>query len=294
MADGWRLGCIGVGAMGQALVSGIMKAGIVTPDRVMVADADEKRAQDVACRLSVQSGTNADVAAAADVLLVAVNPGHVTTVLAEIDSYLTEDAVVVSVAAGVPLAALERALSARRAVIRAMPNTPCLIGSGVTALSLGRWATPEHGARAEALFGAVGHAVTVPENLMDAVTGLSGSGPAYVFTVINALADGGVTAGLPRDVARELAVYTVLGSARLVAETGDHPIVLRDRVTSPGGTTAAGLAVMEKEAVVSAFIEAVRAAALRAGEMARDLAEASPPRLSRKAEATSAQEGEAP
>lgn len=294
MADGWRLGCIGVGAMGQALVSGIIKAGIVTPDRVAVADADEKRAQEVACRFSVGAGTNAQVAAQADVLLVAVNPGHVTSVLAEVDSHLSDDAVVISVAAGVPLAALERALSARRAVIRAMPNTPCLIGAGVTALSLGRWATPQHGERAQALFEAVGYAVTVPESLMDAVTGLSGSGPAYVFTVINALADGGVTAGLPRDVARDLAVYTVLGSARLVAETGDHPIVLRDRVTSPGGTTAAGLSVLEGKAVVSAFIEAVRAAARRAGEMARELADAPPPRLGRAAETKGSQEGEAP
>lgn len=253
--------------MGGALVRGIIRNGLVPPERIMVADADEARRRAFAQEWSVTEGTNDEVAAASDVLLVAVKPDQIVDVLGAVGPRLREGALVISVAAGVPLARLEGALGRSLPVIRAMPNTPCLVGEGAIAISLGRWAGPEHQERAVALFGAVGQVVTVPESKMDAVTGLSGSGPAYVFTVIQALIDGGVAAGLDRETARRLAVHTVLGSARLVIETERHPVALRDMVMSPGGTTAAGIAVLERRAVPAAFIDAVLEASRRSAEL---------------------------
>lgn len=260
--------------MGQALVKGMLRAGKVSPDRVHVADADEQRVRTFATQWVLHAGTNREVAEAADVVLIAVKPAQVPGVLQEIGPHLKEGALVISIAAGVPLATLEGALGRPLPVIRAMPNTPCLIGEGAVALSLGRWADAEHGRWAASLFEAVAEVVQVPEAQMDAVTGLSGSGPAYVFKVIEALIDAGVMAGLDRPTARKLAVHTVAGSARLVAETGEHPMALKDAVTSPGGTTIAGLAVLERRAVASAFIDAVQEAARRSAELGRQSAAA--------------------
>ena len=176
---------------------------------------------------------------------------------------------VISIAAGVTLAALEAAVAENFRIIRAMPNTPALVGHGAAGYCLGSRATPADAATAQALLGAVGLAVQVPERLMDAVTGLSGSGPAYIYLIIEALADGGVRAGIPRADAARLAAQTVLGSAAMVLETGEHPAVLKDMVTSPGGTTLAGLAVLERHGVRSALIEAVTAAAGRAAELGK-------------------------
>jgi pyrroline-5-carboxylate reductase len=176
---------------------------------------------------------------------------------------------VISIAAGVTLAALEGAVSENFRIIRAMPNTPALVGHGAAGYCLGTRATPADAATAQALLGAVGLAIQVPERLMDAVTGLSGSGPAYIYLVIEALADGGVRAGIPRVDALRLAAQTVLGSAAMVLETGEHPAVLKDMVTSPGGTTIAGLATLERHGVRSALIEAVTVAAERAAELGK-------------------------
>lgn len=258
--------------MGQALVKGILRAGKLSPDRVHVSDADEQRCRTFATQWVLNAGSNREVAEAADAVIIAVKPPQVPGVLQEIGPHLKEGALVISIAAGVPLATLESALGRPLPVIRAMPNTPCLIGEGAVALSLGRWADAEHGRWAASLFEAVAAVVQVPEYQMDAVTGLSGSGPAYVFKVIEALIDAGVMAGLDRATARKLVVHTVAGSARLVAETGEHPMALKDAVTSPGGTTIAGLAVLERRAVASAFIDAVQEAARRSAELGRQSA----------------------
>jgi len=261
--------CIGAGAMGEALVGGIVQAGLVPGQSVFVADADEARARRVAADHGVQAVGNREAAARADTVIVAVKPDVVPSVLREIGNVLRPGACVVSIAAGVPLSTIETHLPEGTPAVRAMPNTPCLVGEGAVALAAGAFATDAHLARAQALFEAVGAVVTVGEELMDAVTGLSGSGPAYVYMFIEALADGGVFAGLPRDVALKLAAQTVLGAARMVMETGRHPGQLKDMVTSPAGTTIAGVKVLEERGLRAACIGAVDAAARRSRELGR-------------------------
>jgi pyrroline-5-carboxylate reductase len=207
------------------------------------------------------------VAGEADVVILAVKPDVVVPVLQGIGSLLRPEQTVISIAAGVPLVRLERNIPRPVPVVRVMPNTPCLVGAGASAYALGSNAGPRDAARAEAVFSSVGRVVAVKEALLDTVTGLSGSGPAYIYLVIEALADGGVRMGLPRDVALVLAAQTVLGAARMVLETGEHPAQLKDRVTTPAGTTAAGLFVLEERSVRAALAEAVRAAAARSREL---------------------------
>ncbi|HLT58369.1 MAG: pyrroline-5-carboxylate reductase [Limnochordales bacterium] len=263
------LACIGVGAMGEALVRGLLRAGLVARDALWIADADEARRARVAQEHGVQAGSNAEAAAAADTVIVAVKPPDVPPVLREIGSVLRPGACVISIAAGVPLRVIEGHLPPGTAAVRAMPNTPCLIGQGAIALAPGRHARPEHVAEAQRLFRALGVAVTVDEAHMDAVTGLSGSGPAYVYLFIEGLADGGVKAGLPRDVALLLAAQTVAGAARMVLETGRHPGELKDMVTSPAGTTITGVSVLEDRGLRGAALRAVEAAAARSAELGR-------------------------
>lgn len=259
--------CIGVGAMGEALIGGILQAGLVDPQQVFVADADEARMHHVATTYGVRAGSNQDVAARAATVVVAVKPAFVPGVLQQVGGVLMPEACVISIAAGVPLTTIEGSLPTGAAAIRAMPNTPCLVRDGAIALAAGRHATDAHMSRARALFEAVGKTVSVTEDLMDAVTGLSGSGPAYVYMFIEALADGGVRAGLPRDVALQLAAQTVLGAARMVLETGRHPGELKDMVTSPAGTTIAGVSVLEDRGFRAACLRAVEAAAHRSREL---------------------------
>jgi pyrroline-5-carboxylate reductase len=209
----------------------------------------------------------AAVAAAADVLVLAMKPPQAPAVMATLQPLLQPRHVVVSVAAGVRLTTLAAGLGPGVRLLRAMPNTPCLVGAGATGVAAGPQATAEDRALALRLFGAVGVAEEVPEALLDAVTGVSGSGPAYFFLAIEGLADGGVRAGLPRATALRLAAQAALGAARLVLETGQHPGALKDQVASPGGTTIAALASLERAAVRSAFLEAAVAAADRAREM---------------------------
>ncbi len=258
-----KVACIGAGAMGEALIGGMLQAKLVQPSDVFVADTDEVRLAHVKAAHGVEAGSNEEVVAQAHTVIVAVKPDVVPAVLQEIGGALTQDACVVSIAAGVPLATIERHLPGGTAAIRAMPNTPCLVQTGAIELAAGTHATDAHVARARALFAAVGTVVTVPESLMDAVTGLSGSGPAYVYMFIEALADGGVQAGLPRDVAVKLAAQTVLGSARMVLETGRHPGELKDMVTSPAGTTIAGVMALERHGFRAACMSVVDEAARR-------------------------------
>jgi pyrroline-5-carboxylate reductase len=208
------------------------------------------------------------VVAASDVVFIAVKPQYVAPVLREVRPQLTKDHIIVSIAAGVTLNTLKEAAGEDARIVRVMPNTPCLVGETAAAMCLGGRADENDAEIISTLLSAVGKIYKVDEKLLSAVTGLSGSGPAYVFVMIEALADGGVRAGLPRDIAQQLAAQTVLGSAKMVVETGKHPGVLKDMVTSPAGTTIAGVHELERAGVRAAFINAVYAACQRADELA--------------------------
>jgi pyrroline-5-carboxylate reductase len=264
-----KLGVIGCGKMGTALVEGAVKAGVTKSADITGCDPFAA-ARDAFVKSTGATivANAAGVASASEVILLATKPQDISGALSEISAAAAgKPLLVISIAAGVTLAALENSASENLRIIRAMPNTPALVGKGAAGYCLGTRATDEDAAVADALLGAVGLAVRVPEKLMDAVTGLSGSGPAYVYLVIEALADGGVKAGLSRVDAIRLAAQTVAGAAAMVLETGEHPAVLKDMVTSPGGTTIAGLAELEKSGVRSGFIGAVDAATRRATEL---------------------------
>ncbi|RYD19327.1 MAG: pyrroline-5-carboxylate reductase [Verrucomicrobiaceae bacterium] len=266
-----KLGVIGCGKMGTALVQGAILAGVVKAADIVGCDPYEKSRDAFAKATGAKvSADIADVASVCDVLLLATKPNDVAIALKDASKNSGgQSRLVISIAAGVTLAALEAAAAENFRIIRAMPNTPALVGQGAAGYCLGTRATGDDSKAAESLLGAVGIAIGVPERLMDAVTGLSGSGPAYIYVIIDALADGGVKAGIPRADAVRLAAQTVLGAATMVMETGEHPAVLKDMVTSPGGTTIAGLAALEKNGLRSALIEAVGAATARAVELGK-------------------------
>lgn len=262
MASKLSIGFLGAGKMATALAKGFIRAGLVTPKEVIASDINEAAGAAFAKQTGAKTtAANAEVAKFGSVLILAVKPDQVAGALAEIRDGLTEKQLVVSIAAGVTLAKLEAGLGSGARVIRVMPNTPALVGSSATAFALGKAATVADAEIATKLFSAVGVAFQVKESLLDAVTGLSGSGPAYVYLFIEALSDGGVAAGLPRDIATKLAAQTVLGAAQMVLETGQHPGALKDMVTSPGGTTIEGLHELEKGKLRGTVMSAVRAAA---------------------------------
>jgi pyrroline-5-carboxylate reductase len=265
-----RIGFVGGGNMAEALVRGLLESGAAEPSAIRVSEPREERRLAVGKRHGVAVGAdNAKVARWADVLVFAVKPSVMPAALSSVAPHLGSDTLAVSIAAGFTIAAIERALPGGRRVIRAMPNTAAIAQAGATAIARGTAARDADLDIATSLFEAVGECVVVPERLLDAVTGLSGSGPAYVMLVIEAMADGGVRAGLPRDVAQTLAAQTLYGAAKLLIETGEHPGVLKDRVTSPGGTTIAGLNQLEAHGVRGAFIDAVYAATQRSKELGR-------------------------
>ncbi|MEO5679058.1 MAG: pyrroline-5-carboxylate reductase [Acidimicrobiales bacterium] len=253
-----QLVIVGGGRMGEALLGGLLAAGRPADDLAVVEPSADRRQ---ALEARFPGVTTSPSPLSAEGLVLAVKPA--TAAAAAQAAGQAGCGRVLSIAAGVTIVALEAALPPGTPVVRAMPNTPALIGAGAAAVAAGTAAGEDDLAWAEGVLGAVGIVVRVDEALLDAVTGLSGSGPAYVFLVAEALIDAGVLVGLPRDVASTLAVQTLLGSARLLAEGGDGPEVLRAAVTSPGGTTAAGLAVLEDRAVRAAFLSAVRAATER-------------------------------
>lgn len=261
MSSGMKIGFLGAGKMATALARGFVNAGLASRDDLLASDPYETAraafAQDTGGKVTT---TNLEVARACPLLVLAVKPDQVNDVLAEIRPQFTAQHLLISIAAGVPLARLEAALPEGARVIRVMPNTPALVGASASAYATGRAARPEDAALAQRLLSAVGLALAVKESLLDAVTGLSGSGPAYAFLMIEALSDGGVAAGLPRETATRLAAQTLLGAAKLLLETGQHPGALKDMVTSPGGTTIEGLHALERGGVRAALIEAVRAA----------------------------------
>lgn len=262
------LGIIGGGVMGTAILARLLGAGYYAPSQILVSEPMAERRSQLADQFGIGvTADNTEVVQATDALLLAIKPQVFGAVMQGLTSVMTDfPGVVLSILAGTTLANLEQALPGC-AVVRAMPNTPATVGVGCTAIAPGRLVGGEQLARAREIFAAVGQVVEVPETLMDAVTGLSGSGPAYVALMVEALADGGVAVGLPRAIAQQLALQTVLGTATLLNETGQHPALLKDQVTSPGGTTIAGIGALEQAGFRSALIEAVKAATRRSQEL---------------------------
>ncbi|WP_310424657.1 pyrroline-5-carboxylate reductase [Chamaesiphon sp. VAR_48_metabat_135_sub] len=270
-----KLGVIGGGVMGCAIVSRLLAQGTYQSTDILISEPTLSQRELLQQEYGVQVTDDNNLAAMAPVLLLAIKPQVFDKVVADL-SQINPAQLVISILAGVSIAQLERAFpvgeasqNENRAVVRAMPNTPATVGMGITAISVGTYVRAEQLDVATQIFQAVGEVVTVPESLMDAVTGLSGSGPAYVAIAIEALADGGVAAGLPRQIADRLALQTVLGTATLLKESHLHPAQLKDRVTSPGGTTIAGVAKLEQAGFRSALIEAVVAAANRSQELGK-------------------------
>jgi pyrroline-5-carboxylate reductase len=259
--------------MGEALIKGIVEAALVPPEAVLAFDVRAERLAELNQRFGIRPvGSNAEVVRSADVVILAVKPQIIGSVLNEIAATLGRRNLVISIAAGVSTAKLREPLGTSPRLIRVMPNTPALVLEGVTAIAKGQGLEADDLETAQELFGAVGKVVVLDEELMDAVTGLSGSGPAYVAIVIEALADGGVKMGLDRATAMTLATQTVLGAARLLSRTGLHPGALKDMVSSPGGTTIAGIAALEAGGIRTTLIQAVERATVRSRELGRETA----------------------
>ena len=264
-----KIAFVGGGHMAEALIGGVLSAKLCGPDRIWATDTATGRLDHLKKKYGIQvGGQNCEAVAWGDVVVLAVKPQVLDVVLQEIGSELAK-ALVVSVVAGVPIRRIAEACGQSTRVIRTMPNTPAMVHAGMTALAIGAGVDADDVACAQQIFESVGKVVMVEERLMDAVTGLSGSGPAYVFLAIEALADGGVKMGLPRETAGLLAAQTVLGAARMVLETGQHPARLKDQVTSPGGTTIAGLHQLEQGGLRATLINAVEAATKRSQELGR-------------------------
>lgn len=259
---------IGAGVMGETLLSGLLRGGTAQSELVVV----EKRA-DHAEYLHGKYGVRVEespaAAAAADTVVLVVKPQDMADVLRELSPVLRPGQLLISLAAGINTGFIEARIPDNIAVVRVMPNTPALVDEGMAAISAGTHCAEEHLSRAEAMLRATGRVVRVPERQQDAVTAISGSGPAYLFFVVESMIEAGVHLGLPRTTATELVVQTVVGSAKLLRETGEHPTVLRERVTSPGGTTAAAIRQLEDHKVRAAFITAMEAARDRSRELAR-------------------------
>ena len=261
MATQLKIGFLGAGKMATALARGFVNAKLVTAKELLAADPFDAARKHFTAETGAKAvATNLEAARAATVLILATKPDQVAAALTEISGAFGKNHLLISIAAGVTLAKLEAVLPTGARIIRVMPNTPALVGAGAAGFALGKNATTADGELAKKLLSAVGIALPVKEGLLDAVTGLSGSGPAYVYQFIEALSDGGVAAGLPRDIATKLAAQTVLGGAKMVLETGQHPGVLKDQVTSPGGTTIEGLHELEKGKLRATVMSAVRAA----------------------------------
>jgi pyrroline-5-carboxylate reductase len=262
---------IGVGRLGEALLSGLLGSGI-QPKEIVVAEKDPARAAAVSARHGVTAAPPVEAARDAEVVVVAVKPQDMGGLLRDLGPELRTGGFVVSLAAGITLDLLQGALPAGTPVVRVMTNTPLLVGEAMSAICPGTHARPEHLDRTEELLAPVGRVVRVAETQLDAITALSGSGPAYFFYLIDAMIEAGVLLGVPRPLAAELMVQTALGSARMLRETGDHPALLREAVTSPAGTTAAALRELDRRAVRGAILDALAAARDRSAELGRPTA----------------------
>ncbi len=266
-----RIGFIGGGAMAEAMISGILKAGLIAPEQILVSDLSDGRREHLQKKYGVAATRdNIGVVSHADLLILAVKPYVMGDVLAQTGGHVSENQTIISIAAGITTEFIEKLLVGKVPVVRVIPNTPVLVGAGATAVCCGRWASESHRQLALTMFGAVGLAVPVAENLMDAVTGLSGSGPAYMYVIAEAMADAGVRAGLPREIALALAAQTMLGASRMLLETGSHPGVLKDLVTTPGGTTIEGLYALEEGNLRAVIGKAVENASRRSRQMSME------------------------
>jgi pyrroline-5-carboxylate reductase len=271
---GRKIGFIGGGNMAAALIRGLLHSETMAADQIRASDVKAARLTEIHEKYGIETSTdNDEIVRWADVIVIAVKPQIVDRILAPIAAALKPGDLVISIAAGVPLEAFESRLPPEARVIRAMPNTAAMALAAATAIAPGAHATEEDVATAQALFEAVGRCVVLDESLLDAVTGLSGSGPAYVMLMIEALADGGVKVGLGRDTALLLAAQTVYGAAKLQLETGEHPGRLKDMVTSPGGTAIAGLHTLESGGLRRTLIDAVEVASNRSAELGLQMAQ---------------------
>jgi pyrroline-5-carboxylate reductase len=266
-SSGHPLAILGVGVMGETVLSGLLRAGW-HPDQIVASHRRPERRQELTVRYGIQMRENAKAVADAETVLLVVKPQDMSDLLAEIAPAIKPGALVVSLAAGVDSAFIESHLPEGVAVVRVMPNTPAQVDEGMAAISPGSHSTQDHLDRVTEILSATGRVITVPERYQDAVTAISGTGPAYLFFVVEAMIEAGVHLGLPRSTATELVVQTMLGSAKLLRETGEHPTVLRERVTSPGGTTTAAVRQLEDHKVRAAFLVAMEAARDRSRELA--------------------------
>lgn len=261
------VGFIGGGNMAEAIIKGMIKGG-TAPDTILVAEPVEIRRRQLAEKYAIMTtAENVEVASTCKTIILAIKPQVAAAVCTALKNEISRDHLLISIMAGISSATLEGYFPEPPRVVRVMPNTPALVLAGAAAAAPGEKATSEDMTAVESIFSMIGKCYRIDEKLLDAVTGLSGSGPAYVLTFIEALADGGVKNGIPRDTALKLALQTVLGTARLLAETGEHPGSLRDKVTSPGGTTIAGLHALEKGSFRATVMNAVEAATARSKEL---------------------------
>ncbi len=264
------IGFLGSGKMATALAGGFLSAGIVTRDQIAACDPSPEAREAFEQLTGVKATDNVEaVARQSQVLILAVKPQSMPGLLSTLSHALSANPLIISIAAGIPLSVYSRNLGNHHRLVRVMPNTPCLVGEAASGFSLGGSASPEDAKIVEQLFSSVGIACEVPETLLDTVTGLSGSGPAFAYLMIEALSDGGVRMGLPRAVATKLAAQTLLGAAKMVLETGEHPGALKDAVASPGGTTIAGIQALEVGGLRGCLMNAVEAATLRARELGK-------------------------
>jgi pyrroline-5-carboxylate reductase len=261
------LAIVGGGKIGEALLSGLLRQADYQPQSIVVVEKHPGRGKELSDTHGVRVVGLAEAAAFAGTLLIAVKPQDIEEVLLELRDHAGAQHLIVSVAAGIPTARIERGLAADVPVVRCMPNTPALFDQAMTAVSAGAHADEAHLARAEALLAAVGRVVRVPESQLDAVTALSGSGPAYFFYLVEAMIDAGILLGLPRTLAAQLIVQTAVGSAVMLRDSGEHPVQLREAVTSPGGTTIAAIRELENHGVRAAFLAAIEAACVRSREL---------------------------
>lgn len=261
------IGIIGAGVMGETLVSGLLRSGR-RPEELLISERRAERADELRERYGVDVVDNLTAARKAQTLLLLVKPQDMSEVLDEVAAEVDSSTLVVSLAAGITTATMEARLPAGTPVVRVMPNTPALVDEGMSTISRGTHCDEAHLAEAESLLSATGKVLQVPEKQQDAVTAISGSGPAYLYFVVDSMIEAGVHLGLPRSTATDLVVQTVVGSATLLRETGEHPAVLRERVTSPGGTTAAAIRELEDHKVRAAFLSAIEAARNRSRDLA--------------------------
>lgn len=269
MLSDQNIAIVGIGNMGRALLGGLLRGGDVTPQQIRITRRDQSALASLEREFQGIRATTDNVKAVqgADIVVLAVKPQVVERVLETIREHLAPNTLVISILAGVTTESLRATIGQDVPVVRAMPNTPALVDEGATAIAGGRYAQDMHVDRAKAIFEAVGSVEVVPEAMMDAVTGLSGSGPAYVYMIIEAMTDGGVKMGLSRPQALKLAAQTVYGSAKLVLESGRHPAILRDEVTTPGGTAIAAVADLEHHGLRTMLINAVATATERSKEL---------------------------